>query len=147
MKYLTILILIFSLSNAKEYKAVFDCSAQDSTFIKSRMWLINETAQMMSKDNDNLQIALTLHGNCVPMVSNEYDMLVDEKDLENTKKAQEHLISLSKNKNIKIIACEMSLNRLAIEKDSVLPFVEISKNSIIDTIKYQNDGFALIDFK
>ena len=41
----------------------------------------------------------------------------------------------------------MSLNANTIEKADVVQDVKISKNSFIDTIAYQNDGYALMTFK
>ena len=63
------------------------------------------------------------------------------------KKAQNQLKRLATKKGVKVIVCAMSLNAKTIEEEDVLPFVEISKNSFIDTIAYQNDGYALMTFK
>jgi len=41
----------------------------------------------------------------------------------------------------------MSLANNAIEQSEVLPFIKISSNSFLDTIAYQNDGYALMSFK
>lgn len=62
-------------------------------------------------------------------------------------KAQDYLKGLSERKNVKIIACAMSLRANAIEQKEVLPFIQIVKNSFIDTIYYQNLGYALMTFK
>ena len=62
-------------------------------------------------------------------------------------KAQESITRLAKEKKVKIIVCAMSLDANAIEKKEVLPFIEISKNSFIDTIGFQNRGYALMTFK
>jgi hypothetical protein len=35
----------------------------------------------------------------------------------------------------------------AIEEKEVLPFIQISKNSFIDMIGFQNKGYALMTFK
>jgi len=41
----------------------------------------------------------------------------------------------------------MSLENNGLEQADVLPFVRISPNSFIDTIGYQNNGYALMTFK
>ncbi len=146
-KILLILLTLVVMSEAKEYKAVFDCSSTDAGFIKSRMWLVGKTIDMIEKRGDTATVALTLHGGCVQMVAQDYEMITPDEDIKNIEKAQNYLISLSKRKNVKIVACAMSLSASAIEKSDVIPFVEVSPNSFIDTIGYQNDGYALMTFK
>ena len=148
MQKIFLALLIFvGVSQAAEYKAVFDCSSGDANYIKSRMWLVGKTIDMIEKRGDNVTVALTLHGGCVQMVAQDYEMITADEDIKNIEKAQNYLISLSKRKNVKIIACAMSLSANAIEKSDVLPFVEVTPNSFIDTIGYQNDGYALMTFK
>jgi len=147
MKIIIATLLIFSILQAKEYKTVFDCSSDNAYYIKTRMWLIGKTMDMIEKKGDKATFVLTLHGGCVPMVSKNYEEIIDDNDLANIKKAQQYLVDLSKKRKIKIIACAMSLNSNAIDKKEVLPFISISDNSFIDTIGYQNDGYALMSFK
>lgn len=142
-----LLALLLTIANSKEYKAVFDCSSSDAHYIKSRMWLIGKTIDMIEKNGDKVSFVLTLHGHCVPMISSEYKFIVDDDDIEDISVAQERLKTLAKKKNVKVIACAMSLHANAIDKKDVLPFVELSDNSFIDTIAYQNDGYALMSFK
>ena len=141
------LLMLVGVVQANEYKAVFDCSSSDSSFIKSRMWLVGKTIDMIEKRGDTATVALTLHGGCVQMVAQDYEMITADEDMKNIEKAQNYLISLSQRNNVKIIACAMSLNANAIEKSDVLPFIEVSENSFIDTIGYQNSGYALMTFK
>ena len=142
-----LLALLLTIANSKEYKAVFDCSSSDAHYIKSRMWLIGKTIDMIEKNGDKASFVLTLHGNCVPMISSEYKFVVNDEDIEDISIAQKRLEVLAKKKNVKVIACAMSLQANAIDKTDVLSFVEISPNSFIDTIAYQNDGYALMSFK
>ena len=146
-KYVMMIIVTFTTLSAKEYKAVFDCSSSDANYIKSRIWLVGKTIDMIKEQGDTSQVVLTLHGGCVTMVSKLYNEIVPDEDVQNIKQAQDYLKSLSKRKNVKIIACAMSLNANAIDKKEVLPFIQIVKNSFIDTIYYQNLGYALMPFK
>ncbi len=139
-----ILIFLFSFSQAHEFKAIFDCSSSNPKYIASRMMLIEKTINMIEKDNEKAKFVLTLHGGCVPMVSKTYEDTTTDEDLPYISKAQETITKLSKEKGVKIIACAMSLEANAIEKEDVLPFVAISKNSFLETIKYQNLGYALM---
>ena len=146
-KILLMLLTLTVIAQAKDYKVVFDCSSSDAGFIKSRMWLVGKTVDMIEKRGDTATAVLTLHGGCVQMVAQDYEMITADEDVKNIEKAQNYLILLSKRKNVKIVACAMSLSANAIEKADVLPFVEVSPNSFIDTIGYQNDGYALMTFK
>ena len=140
-------LLLVTVSQSKEYKAIFDCSSDNAYYIKTRMWLVGKTMDMIEKKGDNATFVLTLHGGCVPMVSKEFKDIVDANDVDNITKAQMYLSDLSKRKGTKIIVCAMSLNANAIDQKEVLPFIAISENSFIDTIGYQNDGYALMSFK
>ena len=146
-KIIVMMFLALGLLQAEEYKVVFDCSSSDAHFVKSRMWLVGKTIDMIEKRGDKVDVALTLHGGCVPMVSIDYDMLVADEDVADIQKAQDYLVGLSKRDNVKIIACEMSLVSNAIEKQDVLKFVTVTPNSFIDTIAYQNSGYAIMTFK
>lgn len=141
------MVMTFTVLSAEEYKAVFDCSSSDANYIKKRMWLVGKTMDMIEKKGDKAEFVITLHGGCVPMVSSLYHEIVADKDMPKIKKAQESISHLAKVRGVKIIACAMSLNANAIEKKEVLPFVTISDNSFIDTIHYQNMGYALMTFK
>ncbi|MDA7817119.1 DsrE family protein [Sulfurimonas sp.] len=147
MKYIFLLLLVLSTSQAKDYKAVFDCSSKSANFIFSRMMLIERTMNMIQEDGDTTTFALTIHGGCAPIISKNFDEVVEDDDLELTQKSQEQIIRLAEKKGVDITVCAISLNTNNIEEEDVLPFVKISKNSFIDTIGYQNDGYALMTFK
>jgi intracellular sulfur oxidation DsrE/DsrF family protein len=146
-KYIFLVIGLVSFVQAQEYKSVFDCSSSDARFVMTRMNLIERTMNMIEKDGDKANFAITLHGGCVPMVSDVYDEIVPDEDMSYIKKAQESITRLAENRKVKIIVCAMSLNAHAIDKKEVLPFIQISKNSFIDTIYLQNKGYALMTFK
>lgn len=146
-KNIFLIVGFVSFIHAQEYKSVFDCSSDNARFVMTRMNLIEKTMQMIEKNGDQTNFAITLHGGCVPMVSDKYSEIVPDEDIPYIKKAQESVTRLANNKKVKIIVCAMSLNANAIEEKEVLPFIEISKNSFIDTIYFQNKGYALMTFK
>ena len=148
MKYLLILVFVFFESlQAREYKALFDCSSGDAYYLKTRMFLINKTVDMIEAKGDTTDFVMTLHGDCAVLISKNYEDVVADNDLPDIGQAQEYLKVIIKKKKLKAITCEMSLKRNAIEKNEVLDSVEISENSYIDAITYQNDGFAIMTFK
>ena len=148
MKYiLLILLTLTTITQAKEFKAIFDCSSKNAGYVTSRMFLIERTMDMMVKDGNTADFILTIHGGCAPIVSVNFDEVIEDDDVELIAKAQKQLRRLATKKNVKVIVCAMSLNANTIETEDVLPFVKISKNSFIETIGYQNDGYALMTFK
>jgi len=148
MKTVIVLWAIACLSlYGREYKAVFDCSSNDARYISSRIFLVEKTLQLIEQRGDSAVFAITLHGGCVPMVSKNMGDIVDNDDLPLLQKAQEILRRLHEQKKVETIACAMSLNANGIDPDEVVPFVRISEDSFIDTIGYQNDGYALMLFQ
>lgn len=147
MKYVAILLMFLTTLQAQEYKTVFDCSSDNAHYMMTRMSLIEKTMSMIEKRGDVATFAITLHGGCVPIISKEFKEITNEQDLPYIQKAQESITRLSKEKNVAIVACAMSLNANGIDKKDVLPFVHISENSFIDTISYQNHGYAIMTFQ
>ncbi len=149
MKYIIFIWLIFFANlQAKEYKAVFDCSSGNASYIISRLFLVERTMDMIEKEGDSVKFALTIHGKCATIVSKNIDEVVfDEDKVALLEKARKQMIKLIKKKKVDVTVCAMSLNANTIEKADVIQDVKISKNSFIDTIAYQNDGYALMTFK
>ncbi|MDD2791357.1 MAG: hypothetical protein PHU40_11940 [Sulfurimonas sp.] len=111
-----LLLLLSSLAQAHEYKAVFDCSSDDAKYILSRMMLLEKTITMIEKDEERAKFALTLHGGCVAMVSKSYEDMTPDDELVYVSKAQETIKRLAEEKNVTIVACAMSLKSNAIAK-------------------------------
>lgn len=148
MKYIFIVLALVSLSQAKQYKSVFDCSSGNASYLVSRMFLVERTIDMIEKDGDSVKFAITIHGKCAPMVTQNIDeVFFDDLKIALFEKARTQLIRLIEKKNVEVVVCAMSLNANTIDKDDVIPKIKISKNSFIDTIAYQNDGYALMTFK
>lgn len=144
---LLLLFLLLGTLQAQEYKAVFDCSSDDARYISGRMILVEKTIEMIEKRGDDVSVAITLHGGCVPMASRAYDEIIYDEDMPYIKNAQNIITRLAKKKGVEIVACAMSLDANGLEQQEVLPFVRISENSFIDTIAYQNRGYAVMTFK
>lgn len=145
-RVVVLLLMLASVSQGREYKAVFDCSTDDQRFISSRMKVVEETIRLIEKQGDTARFAITLHGGCVPMVAERMDDIVSDKELVFAQKAQETLRRLHEDNGVEIVACAMSLEANDIDEVDVVPFVQISPDSFIDTIGYQNDGYALMTF-
>lgn len=131
---------------AQEFKAVFDCAASDPRYIVSRMLLIEKTKAQIEAKGDTARFAITIHGGCVKAVSENADYLVEEDEVIFMEKTQESLARLQKS-GVDVVACAIALAGNAIDKEDVLPFVRITENSYIDTIGYQNRGYALMPLK
>ena len=100
MKYV-IFIWLMSLIDlqAKEYKAVFDCSSANASYIVSRLFLVERTMDMIEKEGDSVKFALTIHGKCATIVSKHIDEVVfDEDKVALLEKARKQMIKLIKKK-------------------------------------------------
>lgn len=148
MRYTVLLFLaLTSVLSAQQYKAVFNCNSNDMQYVASRMVLVERTMDMIEKNGDTTKFAMTIHGGCAPIVSKNYDEIVlNEKDLASIDLSQKQLVKLAK-KGVEIVVCAMSLNANTIDESDVIPSVKISPNSFIETISYQNNGYALMVFE
>lgn len=148
MRYFFIILsTLFITANAQEYKAVFNCNAKDMQYVASRMILVERTIDMIEKNGGTTKFAVTIHGSCAPIVSKNYDeIILDEDDLASIEISQKQLIKLSE-RGVELVVCAMSLNANTIPKEDVIPEVKISPNSFIETIGYQNSGYALMVFE
>jgi len=146
-RVVTGLLLLAAAASAQEYKAVFDCSSSDPRYILSRFNLIEKTKQMIEARGDTVRFAVTMHGGCAKAASENADYVVPEEQVLYIKKAQESLERLSKMKEVALVVCAIALEGNGIDREDVLPFVRISENSYIDTIGYQNRGYALMPLR
>lgn len=142
-----ILSIVVATLNAQEYKAVFNCNSNDMQYVASRMVLVERTMDMIEKNGDTTKFAMTIHGGCAPIVSKNYDEIVlDDNDLNSIELSQKQLIKLA-DRGVEIVVCAMSLNANTIPKEDVISSVKISPNSFLETILYQNSGYALMVFE
>jgi len=144
--FLALFALILSLF-AQEYKAVFDCASSDPKYILSRMALIEKTHSMIESRGDKAVFAITIHSGCIVTAAKDYEMIVPDDEVIYIKKAQETLARLAKQKGVEAVACAIALEGFGIDREDVVPFMRISENSYIDTIGYQNRGYALMPLK
>ena len=143
-----LLLILFTagLLQAAEYRAVFDCGSSDARYIASRLALVEKTMEMLEARGDTPVFALTLHGGCVAAASENYEYVVAEKDVLWIARAQKSLVRLGKRK-VEVVACAIAMEAAAIDEEDILPFIRISPNSYIDTIGYQNRGYALMPLR
>ncbi len=132
---------------AQEYKVVFDCSSERMGYLKSRMWLIAKTMDMFQEKGDSLTVALTMHGKCSMLASEDLDVYVNMEELSAALEAQKYLQKLLQRKGVEAVVCAMSLDANAIDKDSILEGIKVSPNSYMDTIRFQSMGYAVMTFK
>lgn len=147
MKHFFLLFISLASALAQEYKAVFNCNAKDISYIASRMILVERTMDMVEQKGDSAKFAITIHGGCAPIVSKNYDEIyLDKNSLKSAELSHQQLQKLIK-RGVEITVCAMSLNANTIPKEDVLPSIKISPNSFLETISYQNNGYALMVFE
>ena len=145
-KLLPILLFVFSLSFAGEYRAVFDCSSSNARFVLNRLFLIQKTAEDFKEDNLKYKFEITMHGGCVLFLKKKnYDFSPKERLIVQDIKNQ--LEILKELYGIKIKACNIALTRYNLSKNDIVDFVDIVKNSWKEIIILQNNGYALVPFE
>lgn len=148
VKQLFMALLLFSLSYGQSdtqtvNKAVFDCSAEDLSFIASRLRLIERTAQDFELMQQKSNFVLTVHSHCTPIVAEDasfYYPPEKAKLLENIHTQLQKLITKYK---VEVRACEIALEAFDIQKDDLVAGVVTTPNSVVDVIQLQNRGYAL----
>ena len=131
---------------AREYKAVFDCTASDPLYLAGRMGLIEKTMTQIEARGDKPHFVITMHSGCVKLASENVDFLVPDDAVEMMRLAQKSLERLSR-RGVEIVACSIAMEGQAIDREDVLPFIRVTENSFIETIGYQNRGYALMILK
>ena len=139
MKKIMISLVILFSSLVANQKAVFDCASGDMKFVYTRMALIELTAKEFQEKATPYDFVLTIHSKCTQIV----DETNEDKHVKATHKK---LKSLKESYNVKIEVCGIAVDRLGYEKNDLLPFVDIVKNSITRVVTLQNDGYAFIPY-
>lgn len=148
---LLVLFLAFSTSYAADKtvtnKAVFDCAAKDLNYINSRLQLMERTHLDFAELNQKSDFILTIHSHCTPIVSSNAEFFYTESDTKTIASIQKQLKKLQLSYNVEIRVCEIALNHFGILKSDLLDKVKTTKNSFMDVIQLQNQGYALFPLK
>lgn len=123
-----LLIYCLSFSQQKDYRVVFDLTSKDT--------LAHQTAVrqmgLIARSNPDAKVELVLFGQSVPMVLTEKSVVKEE------------LAKLLQLKNVSVNVCEVTLQRMKVDKSQLLPGVGTVPDGIYEIITRQREGWGYI---
>jgi len=135
------------LDNDKNYKVIFDVYTDDKKTGNMNP-LINTVARFMNMHAQNglaasqMHIVLVLHGAATKNALTEKAFKKEFK----TKHPNAELIDALVKQNVKVYLCGQSMKSKGYEAKHISENVKISLSALTALIKYQSEGFQLINF-
>jgi len=145
MKFLIVFLtlILLSIAQTKELKAVFDCAVGDLDWISLRLSLIKKTAESLIREGKDYRFVITIHSHCIPIVEKNLKKFPPKK-AKKIEFIQSQLRTLKELYDVEIKACRIAMDRGKIS--GVPNFIETVPNSWITLIELQNSGFAFVPF-
>ncbi|MES1219558.1 MAG: DsrE family protein [Bacteroidota bacterium] len=125
---LLLLLPFFSPAQTSDYKVVFDLTSKDSLDHKSVIRWLNE----VSKGNPDAKLEVVMYGQGFNMVTKDRSVV------------PEAVTTLMNNRNISFKVCAISLKNNNIDKNQLLPGVDIVPDGIYEIITKQKEGWGYI---
>ena len=145
---------VYSIENAdllldkdKKYKVIFDVysdekkSGQMNPLINTLARFMNMHAQNGVKE-ENMEIVLVLHGEATKNALNE---AVFKKEYKNEHPNYKLLAALD-TKKVKIYVCGQSMKYKGYDASDISEHVSISLSALTALVKYQSEGYQIINF-
>ena len=135
------------LDTDKKYKVIFDVYTDDK---KSGMMnpLINTVARFMNMHGqngvpqENMDLVIVLHGAATKNALSDKAFKKNYK----SKNPNTDLIAALQEKNVQIYVCGQSLLSKGYDAQDVSKNVQVSLSALTALVKYQEDGYQLINF-
>lgn len=119
---------IFLYSQKSDYKVVFDLTSKDTLDEKAVIRWLNEVAV----SNPDGKFEVVMYGKGFNLV------------LKNNSACADDITKLAANKNISFKVCGIAMKNNHVEKNDLLPFVEIVPDGIYEIITKQKEGWGYI---
>jgi len=135
------------LDTDKNYKVIFDVYTDDKK-VENMNPLINTVARFMNMHAQNgltasqMDIVVVLHGAATKNALTEKAFKKEFK----TKHPNAELIEALVEKNVKFYLCGQSMKSKGYESKHISENVKISLSALTALVKYQSEGFQLINF-
>ena len=118
----------YSNAQVKDYKVVFDMSSGDSI---SQQTVIRQVGAI-KKGNPDAQLEVVIFGQGLNLVLKDKSPLAEQ------------IQSLTSMEGVSFKVCSQTLKRLNVNKDQLLPGVEVVKDGIYEIIMKQKEGWGYI---
>ncbi len=135
------------LSTDKKYKVIFDVYSDDKKSSQMNP-LINTVARFMNMHaqngvkEENMEIVVVLHGEATKNALNE---TVFKKEFKNHHPNSKLLAALDA-KNVKLFVCGQSMKSKGYKMEDISEHVKISLSALTALVKYQSEGYQIINF-
>lgn len=131
----------------KKYKVIFDVYSDEKKASQMNA-LINTVARFMNMHAqqgvllENMEIVLVLHGAATKNALNEKKF----KKLFKTKHPNSELLGALAEKDVKIYVCGQSMKSKDYKASDISENVDISLSALTALVKYQSEGYQIINF-
>ena len=131
-KVLLVLTIMFSfisvLAQQNEQKIVIDVTSTDNKVYQSVILTLN----IMTKSHPQTKFEVVAYGEAVPMFIKNKTVIAKD------------IAKLKDNKNVKFIACEVSMSLFNIKKEELLDGIGTVENAVADIVEKQRSGWGYI---
>jgi uncharacterized protein len=117
-----------SLFAQKDYKVVFDLTSGDTLSQQTAVRWVRE----IINTEPTAQVEVVMFGKGLPLVVKDKSALADD------------VTSLANNKNIAFKVCAIALANQKIDKNQLLPGVQVVPDGIYEIVSKQRDGWGYI---
>jgi len=137
-----LLSLVFTLALYAEsdtFKVVYDLTTHKmKTFEKKLIKGVVANKTYYQNDFKELEVAVIIHGGAYKFfMKDRKNSLVDNE-------LKKRVTSLADTYDVKFYICKVGLEKRNINKEDLLPFVQIVQNASVGLIDKQNEGFAYL---
>ena len=112
-----------------EYKVLFHIDELN----KWKILLANVSNLLAGMEHDALHIEVVANGEAVQYY-----------DLNQELYANKNLMITLHKKGVKFVACNNALKSLGLEKERIIPLVEVVPSGVVEIVKRQSEGFVYI---
>ncbi|MBZ4642837.1 DsrE family protein [Deferribacterales bacterium Es71-Z0220] len=131
-----------SLNDVKTSRVIFDVNIGDAKLLLTRLTLIKETLDGLSKYND-YKAVVAFRGKASNFVTKNNEHI--KKDDIGIKEKIYSILNILKNDyNATLEQCTIALKFAGIEPDEVYDIINVIENGYISIIGYQNQGYAFV---
>ena len=135
------------LDKDRKYKVIFDVYTDEKKTDQMNP-LINTVARFMNMhaqtglNEENMDVVLVLHG---PATKNALNEAVFKKEFKKEHPNSKLLAALD-NKKVKIYVCAQSMKSKGYDASDISEHVSISLSALTALVKYQSEGYQIINF-
>ncbi len=132
-----------ALQGVPDVKIIFDVTTGDAKKLLSRLGLVEETRESITKQGAKAHIILSVRGPASLLVQKDESRIKLE-DLAVAAKIKEKIRAMSKEPEYQLNQCAVANRYLKINNDDTMPEIKVIGNSWISLAAYQNKGYAYI---